>query len=75
LFFNFVFFFYKNVKSKINRRREKICDKEIENQKRKGTIFQNIKRLFFPKKVKKLLNNFPANISKCFVPNVSTSTS
>jgi hypothetical protein len=76
LVFKFFYFilFIKMPRVRLIEKERKLRDKEIENQKRKGTIFQNIKRLFSPKEVKELLNNFPSNISKYFVPNVSTLT-
>jgi hypothetical protein len=35
-------------RAKLTKEERILRDKEIENQKRKGTIFQNIKRLFSP---------------------------
>jgi hypothetical protein len=54
-------------RTRLTEEKKKLRDKEIENQKRKGTIFQNIKRLFFPEEVKELLNNFLTNTLTSFL--------
>jgi hypothetical protein len=62
-------------RAKLTEEERNLRDKEIENQKRKGTIFQNIKKLFSHEEVKELLNNYSSDISNYLTPNVSTLTS
>jgi hypothetical protein len=62
-------------RAKLIEEKRKLHDKKIKNQKKKETIFQNIKKLFFLKEVKELLNYFFSNILNYFVLNVSILTS